>query len=101
MDIAALERMIDQGRDSYEARLAVGQAHLKADQFAQAIAHLKVATQAHPDKTVGWQVLGQAQCECGDLAAAKTTWQRGIEVAQANGDEQAKKVMQVWLKRLG
>jgi DNA polymerase (family 10) len=41
------------------------------------------------------------QRDGGDLAAAKTTWQRGIAVAQANGDEQAKKVMQVWLKRLG
>lgn len=101
MDIAALERMIEQGRDSYEARLAVGQAHLKLGQFDQAIVHLQVATQTQPDKTVGWQLLGQAQRDHGDGAAARGTWERGIEVAATNGDEQAKKVMQVWLKRLG
>ncbi len=101
MDVAALENMIEQGRDSYEARLAVGQAYLKRGQFSHAAAHLKVATTTEPDKTVGWQLLGQVWRDQGEDAAARAAWERGIEVASANGDEQAKKVMQVWLKRLG
>lgn len=101
MDIAAIEKMIEQGRDSYEARLAVGQACLKADQFERAIGHLLKATEHAPDKSVAWQLLGQAYKKKGQADAAKSAWCQGIEVATANGDEQAKKVMGVWLKRLG
>lgn len=100
MDIAAIEKMIEQGRDSYEARLAAGQACFKADQFERAVEHLLKATQYAPEKTAAWQFLGEAYQKNHQPNAAKSAWCQGIEVATANGDEQAKKVMAVWLKRL-
>jgi len=100
MDVSAIERMIHQGRDSYEARLALGQAYLKAKRFNEAIEHLKTACEFQPTKTVAWQALGQAYLGQGDEIQAQQAWSQGLQVASDNGDEQAKKVMAVWLKRL-
>ncbi len=100
MDIAAILKMIDQGRDSYEARLAVAQAQLKLGDTDEALIHLNRACELAPAKTMAWQLLGQAYRDQGNSIKAKEAWTEGIAVASANGDEQAKKVMQVWLARL-
>jgi Flp pilus assembly protein TadD len=100
VDPEIIEKMIVGGRDSYEARLAAGQARLKLGDVELAIEHLEKATDHKPDQTMAWQELGRALKESGQPEAARTAWQRGVEVATANGDKQAEKVMQVWLKRL-
>ncbi|MEN1727329.1 MAG: Sua5/YciO/YrdC/YwlC family protein, partial [Pseudomonadota bacterium] len=100
MDPERIERLIDQGRDSYEARLAAGQARLKRGEIAQAVDHLLRATEQDEGKTIAWQSLGEAYRSRGQIDEARAAWKRGIEVAAANGDSQAEKVMTVWLKRL-
>jgi len=100
MNPEAIERMIEQGRDSYEARLAAGQARLKRGEIAQAVSHLKHATGLDPSKTMAWQSLGKAYRTRGQIDAARAAWDAGIEVAEDNGDSQAEKVMRVWRKRL-
>ncbi len=100
MDPNVIEQLIEQGRDGYEARLAAGQARLKSGDLESAIEHLRRATAFQPDKTMAWQLLGQALNENQDPAAAGLAWEHGIEVARANGDQQAEKVMIVWLRRL-
>jgi len=100
MNPEIIERLIAQGQDRYEARLAAGQARLKRGDIAQAIAHLSKATELAPDKTMAWQVLGEAYRRRGQLDQARAAFEQGIEVARGNGDSQAEKVMAVWLKRL-
>ncbi|TVS10432.1 MAG: hypothetical protein EA419_10755 [Wenzhouxiangella sp.] len=100
MNPEVIENMIQAGRDSYEARLAAGQARLKRGDLDEAIVHLEKATVFRGDQTMAWQDLGRAWREKGDVDAARAAWVRGLEVAAANGDKQAEKVMQVWLKRL-
>jgi Flp pilus assembly protein TadD len=95
-----IEKLIAQGRDGYEARLAAGQARLNNGDLAQAIAHLEKATEFRPDQTMAWQELGRARRENADDAGARAAWTQGLRVAAANGDKQAEKVMTVWLKRL-
>lgn len=92
--------MIAQGRDSYEARLAAGQARLKRGELEQAIAHLERACEQGPERSMAWQELGRARLESGDEDGARVAWKEGIAVAEANGDKQAEKVMTVWLRRL-
>lgn len=101
MDVLALERLIERGQDSYEARLALGQAYLRQAHSSKAIEHLEKATELSPEKTTAWQALGEAYLQEDQSTKAAEVWRWGIEVATCNGDEQAKKVMQVWLKRLG
>ncbi len=100
MNPEAIEKLIDQGRDGYEARLAAGQARLKNCDLEQAIAHLKRATAFKPEQTMAWQELGKALNESGDADGARDAWQRGLEAARVNGDKQAEKVIGVFLRRL-
>lgn len=101
MNPESIEKLIDDGRDSYEARLAAGQARLKHGDLDRAIAHFRKATRLDPDRTSAWQELGKALEANGEAEVAHEVWAHGIEVARANGDKQAEKVMGVWLKRLG
>lgn len=100
MNPEVIERLIDQGRDGYEARLAAGQARLKNGDLDQAVAHLEKATGFKPEQTMAWQELGKAHNESGDTEAARAAWQQGLEAARANGDKQAEKVIGVFLRRL-
>ncbi len=100
MNPEAIEKLIDQGRDTYEARLAAGQARLKAGDLALAIEHLEVATGHRPDQTMAWQELGTALNESSRPQAARTAWENGLQAARANGDKQAEKVIGVFLRRL-
>lgn len=100
MNPEIIERMITDGRDSYEARLAAGQARLKQGETALAIAHLEKAVALKPDQSVAWQVLGQAFLNSEDPNGARAAWTQGIAVASQRGDQQAEKVMRVWLRRL-
>ncbi|RFF27154.1 MULTISPECIES: tetratricopeptide repeat protein [unclassified Wenzhouxiangella] len=100
MDPQAIEKLIDQGRDTYESRLAAGQARLKEGDLALAIEHLEMATGHQPEQTTAWQELGKAFNESGRHEAARGAWEKGLEVARDNGDKQAEKVMTVFLKRL-
>ena len=58
MNPETLEKLINDGRDSYEARLAAGQARLKKGDLAEAIAHFRAATALKPEHTMAWQELG-------------------------------------------
>lgn len=100
MDPQSIEKLIDQGRDSYEARLAAGQARLKRGELALAVEHLEVATGHRPGQTMAWQELGKAHNALGQAGDARAAWERGLEAARANGDKQAEKVMTVFLRRL-
>ncbi|NBB92277.1 MAG: tetratricopeptide repeat protein [Gammaproteobacteria bacterium] len=100
MDPKIIERMIDDGRDTYESRLAAGQARLKAGDVAEAVAHLEKATGHKPEHTMAWQELGKALEKLGQPEAARTAWDRGLASARANGDKQAEKVLTVFLRRL-
>jgi len=100
MNPEILERLIDDGRDSYESRLAAGQARSNNGDLDKAIVHLRAATGHAPERTMAWQELGKALEASGDPDAAHAAWERGIAAASANGDKQAEKIMRVWLKRL-
>ncbi len=100
MNPELLEKLIKDGRDSYEARLAAGQARLKAGDLERAIEHFRAATAHNPEHTMAWQELGKALEANGEAEAAHEVWARGIAAASANGDKQAEKVMGIWLKRL-
>src|SRR6056297_918275 len=100
MNPEILEKLIENGRDSYEARLAAGQARLKKGDLEEAIAHFRKATALAPEHTMAWQELGKAMEANDEPEAAHEVWERGIAAARANGDKQAEKVMGVWLKRL-
>lgn len=100
MNPEIVEKLINNGRDDYTARLAAGQARLAQGDVERAIEHLLAAVGHDPQQSSAWQWLGKARLEQNDRDGAAAAWRRGIEAAATRGDKQAEKVMRVWLRRL-
>lgn len=98
--IDKLEALLAQGRDSPDLRFALANAYLKAGDAERAIAHAGSAVRLKPDYSAAWRLLGQAQVAAGKHDDAAASFQQGIKVADAAGDRQVSKEMQVFLRRL-
>jgi Tfp pilus assembly protein PilF len=98
--IEQFEKMLAQGQDNALLRFSLGNAYLKQDEALKAIEHLRVAVQHDPDYSAAWKQLAAALGAAQQTDAALQAYQRGIEVAEAKGDKQAAKEMQVFAKRL-
>lgn len=94
------EKMLAQGRDGALLRFSLGNEYLKADNPCNAIVHLREAVRQDPGHSASWKLLGKALAETGDLSGAVDAYTNGIECAQAKGDIQAVKEMQVFAKRI-
>ncbi len=100
MDIHALEKMLEGGRDSAMLRLSLAGALQRNGELRTALTHLHAALQQDPDYTAAWKALGSVQLGLGDRDSARQAWLQGVDVALKRGDKQAQKEMQVFLKRL-
>lgn len=94
-----LQAMIDAGRDTPLARFTLGELHYKAGEFEAAITHLQQAVQQDPDYSAAWRLYGRALLDDGQYEQAVQILEKGLEVAQRRGDNQAAKEMQVFAKR--
>lgn len=95
-----LEAMLADGRDSALLRFSLGQACLGEDDATAAVAHLEQAVVQDPGYSAAWKLLGRARLAGGDGPGAATAWREGIEVANRRGDVQARREMEVFLRRL-
>jgi tetratricopeptide (TPR) repeat protein len=100
MDLDTLRKMIADGKDSAMLRLTLARLLAQNQEWPEAIEHLESAVRLDPGYTAAWKELGRASLAAGRPDAALTAWQRGIEVAEAKGDKQAGKEMNVFLRRL-
>ncbi|MGG4774122.1 tetratricopeptide repeat protein [Alcaligenaceae bacterium 429] len=100
MNVDALEAMLNKGMDTPLLRFGLGKAYLDQQDTALAIEHLQQCVTQDPHYSAAWQILGQAYLDSGDIALASQAWEKGISVAQAKGDKQAEKIMQVFLRRV-
>lgn len=97
--IEGLEKLLAQGNDSPELRFGLGNGYLLKGETGKAIEHLLVCLEDKPDYSAAWKLLAKAQQQQGLIDQAIATYQHGIEVAQQQGDIQAEREMQVFLKR--
>lgn len=100
MDLDSLRKMIADGKDSAMLRLTLARLLAQSAEWSEAVDHLESAVRLDPGYTAAWKELGRASLAAGRPDAALAAWQRGIEVAQAKGDKQAGKEMNVFLRRL-
>jgi len=100
LDIDALARMIDSGRDSALLRLTLARLLAADARGAEAATHLQAAVRMDPGYTAAWKELGRVRLGLGERAAAAEAWRQGMDVAAANGDKQAEREMGVFLRRL-
>ncbi len=98
--ITPLETMLARGKDNALLRYGLGQAYLEQDRASQAAEHLRACVAQDPTYSAAWKLLGKACVAAGDPPGAEAAWTSGIAAAQARGDKQAEKEMQVFLRRL-
>ncbi|HDP88754.1 MAG TPA: tetratricopeptide repeat protein [Thioalkalivibrio sp.] len=97
--IENFEKMLAAGQDNAMLRFSLGNAYLQAGDAVTAVTHLRRAVEHDPDYSAAWKLLGRALMEGGEPAEAVDVYARGIAVAEARGDKQAAKEMQVFLRR--
>lgn len=95
-----LEKMLEAGKDNALLRFSLGQEYLKRKNYERAILHLKTAVQHDPLYSAAWKRLGVALEESGDLAQALQSYQEGVKAAAHQGDKQALKEMEVFMRRI-
>ena len=96
----AFEKLLAQGKDTALLRYSLGNEYLKVDNPCNAIVHLREAVRQDPNHSASWKLLGKALAETGDLHAALETYAQGIQCAQAKGDLQSVREMQVFARRI-
>ncbi|WP_268903219.1 tetratricopeptide repeat protein [Bordetella petrii] len=92
--------MLAKGQDNLLLRFSLGKAYAEREDYATAAEHLRAALAFDPAYSVAWKWLGKALQGQGDLAGARSAWEAGRDAAQARGDQQVVKELQVFLKRL-
>lgn len=97
---ARLDAMLVRGRDDALLRFGLGKACLDDGDTAAAAEHLQKATEHKPDYTAAWKLLGKALLAQGRAQEAGSAWRQGLALAQSQGDHQAGREMDVFLKRL-
>ena len=93
------EAMLARGQDGEMLRYTLGDAYLAEGDPARAAEHLARAVEIKPDWSAAWRSLGRARAAAGDHAAALAAFDRGAEVAAANGDVQVGKEIAVFRRR--
>ena len=95
-----LTTLLERGQDTALLRFGLGQALFGAGRAAEAVPHLQQAVSHDPRYSAAWKLLGKALAETGRRNEALEAYAIGIAVAEARGDKQAAKEMQVFMKRL-
>ena len=95
-----LEDLLRTGRDDAMLRFGLGNAYLQNKDYPKAIEHLRAAVTHDAEYSAAWKLLGKALSLDNQTEQAVDTYQHGIEAAERQGDKQAVKEMQVFLKRL-
>ncbi|WMD22520.1 hypothetical protein RAS12_09125 [Achromobacter seleniivolatilans] len=98
--IERLEAMLAKGTDNMLLRFSLGKAYAEQDCFQEACEHLRAALVFDPAYSVAWKWLGKACLGLGDKDGAREAWNSGLQAAQARGDKQVEKELQVFIKRL-
>ena len=98
--IANLEALLAKGGDGAALRLALAARYLDSGDSAAAVRHAEAAVRLDPEYSAGWKTLGRALTAAGRNAEAQAAYERGTEVAERRGDQQAAKEMRVFSTRL-
>jgi Tfp pilus assembly protein PilF len=95
-----LLKMLSKGRDDAMLRFGIGSALFTENEFAQAVEHLEACLAHDETYTAAYKLLGKSYFKLGQQEDAKRTFDRGLPIAQAQGDKQTVKEITVFLKKI-
>ncbi|HIF50953.1 MAG TPA: tetratricopeptide repeat protein [Thiotrichaceae bacterium] len=99
-NIGTFKNLLEKGNDNALLRYSLGNEYFKETDFEQAILHLEKAIEFNPDYSAAWKLYAKALSENTQINEAIIAYEKGINIAEKNGDIQAIKEMRVFLKRL-
>ena len=97
---AKLEAQLQRFPQRADLRLALAQACAREKDWNAVADHAQAALKLKADYSAAYLLAGRAAVERADAAAAKHFYQEGMAQAQAQGDKQIERQIQVFLKRL-
>jgi predicted Zn-dependent protease len=92
--------MLARGRDNALLRFSLGNEYLKQGDPEQAAEHLRQAVAFDPNYSAAWKLLGKALADANLPAEALNAYRQGVAVAEARGDKQAAREMDVFAGRI-
>jgi Tfp pilus assembly protein PilF len=98
--IETFKSLLEKGNDNALLRYSLGNEYFKENDFERAILHLNKAIEFNQSYSAAWKLLAKTLSENKQITAAIKAYEKGINIAEENGDKQAAKEMQVFLKRL-
>jgi len=92
--------LLEKGTDNALLRYSLGNEYFKTQEFEQATIHLEKAIEFNPSFSAAWKLYAKALSKNKQNTEAIIAFEKGINIAEENGDIQAAKEMRVFLKRL-
>jgi Tfp pilus assembly protein PilF len=86
--------------DDTVLRFGLGEIYIQAQDFTSAAEQFTEILRLDPQYSAAYRYLGQAYAALGRVSEAEAVFRQGIAVAEARGDLQTVKEMQVFLRRL-
>ena len=99
-NLDTFKQLLEKGDDNALLRYSLANEYFKLEEFENAIEHLKKALEFDEGYSAAWKLYGKALTENGKNSEAIAAYEKGIHVAEQNGDMQSVKEMRVFLKRL-
>ena len=99
-NVETFTALLEKGNDNALLRYSLGNEYIKESDFAQAIIHLAKAIEFNENYSAAWKLYAKALAENKQTKEAIDAYEKGIKIAETNGDKQAAKEMRVFLKRL-
>ncbi len=99
-NIETFEALLKKGTDNALLRYSLGNEYIKTSNFTEAITHLEKAIEFNKNYSAAWKLYANALAENQQITKAINAYEKGIVIAENNGDKQAAKEMRIFLKRL-
>ncbi|MCG8379252.1 MAG: hypothetical protein MI865_07240 [Proteobacteria bacterium] len=92
--------LLEKGNDSALLRYSLGNEYFKLQNLEQALFHISKSIELDQSYSAAWKLYARLLTENKQTQEAITAYEKGISIAEKNGDKQAAREMQVFLKRL-
>ena len=99
-NLETFKSLLDDGNDNALLRYSLGNEYFKTQDFEQAIIHLEKAIEFNPAYSAAWKLYAKSLVANNQHNDAIIAYEKGIVIAEENGDIQSVKEMRVFLKRL-
>lgn len=95
-----LEKMLASGRDDAMLRFGLGSAYFNSKDYAKAVPHLQACIAHDESYSAAYKLLGKSHFQLKDYQQAKQVLDEGLAIANAGGDKQSVKEIEVFLKKI-